>query len=188
MGKRAWIGALAIAVSASDAGLAHAETASGSPETTRARFVQHEAYFASGFSSYASDRRLLVGLGGGPGYRLGLGRHFTAYAEARWLVYTGAVFTGALGFLYRLRIESWEPIVGLQGTAYAGDSLRVVSSATPDSPAPIAWAVQARLGLLRFVHEPFTVTSLALDWGYGADSGTLATAISLTFLDIGFRF
>jgi hypothetical protein len=186
IGVRAVLGAVTIAV-VFHAGVAHAETVAVQAQEPHAPFLQHEPYLASGFTYFASDRRVLAGLGGGPGYRLNLGSHFAAFAEARWLVYSGTSFTGAAGLLYRLRIESWEPIAGLQATFYGGDSIQVVSSASPTPPPAVAWAVQARLGLLRFVHGPFTVTSLALDWGYGADVGTLATAVTVTFIDIGFR-
>jgi hypothetical protein len=154
----------------------------------REPFVTHEPYFTSGFGYYASDRRVVAGLGGGPGYRLNVGRHFSAYAEGRWLVYTGSAFTGAVGGMYRLRIiEGWEPIIGVQVVGYAGNRIEVISSAAPQPAPSTAWAAQVRLGLLRFVHEPFTVSALCLDWGYGADAGTRATAISVSLIDIGFR-
>jgi hypothetical protein len=186
IGVRSAAGALAIAA-VFHTGVARAETRAAQTDEPHPAFLQHEPYLASGFTYFASDRRVLAGLGGGPGYRLNLGTHFAAYAEGRWLVYSGTAFTGAAGFLYRLRIESWEPIAGLQATFYGGDSIQVVSSAAPTPPPSIAWAAQARLGLLRFVHGPFTVTSLELDWGYGVDVSTLATAVTVTLIDIGFR-
>ena len=131
----------------------------------REPFLTHEPYFTSGFGYYASDRRVVAGLGGGPGYRLNVGRHFAAYAEGRWLVYTGSAFTGAVGGMYRVRIiEGWEPIAGVQVVGYAGNSIDVISSAAPQPAPSTAWAAQVRLGLLRFVHEPFTVSALCLDW------------------------
>lgn len=170
--------------------VARAETPSPPSSTDAKRsepFLSHEPYLTSGFGYYGSDRRVVAGLGGGPGYRLNLGRHFATYVEGRWLVYTGNAFTGALGVMYRFRYQSWEPIFGLQMAAYAGNRIDVISSVAPQLAPPLALAAQARVCVLRFVEEPFTVSTLSLDWGYGADAGTRATAISVSLIDIGFR-
>src|SRR4051812_48849556 len=108
---RARIVTLAIVALATHAGRARAEHAMPRARAAQAPFVRQEPYLTSGFGFFSSDRRVLAGVGGGPGFRLDVGRHFAAYAEARWLVYTGNSFTGALGLLYRVRIASWEPVI-----------------------------------------------------------------------------
>jgi hypothetical protein len=156
------------------------------PKPPAPTFV-HEPYLTSGLMYFGSDRRVIAGLGGGGGYRLDVGRHVAAFVEARGIVYAGTALTGATGLLFRYRYRGWEPIVGVQVSGYRGEHIEVLSSADPRRAPPNAWAAQARLGLLRFASERFTACALALDWGYGGDAGSLATAINVTLMDVGFR-
>ena len=77
--------------------------------------------------------------------------------------------------------------MGLQGAVYGGEQIEVIAAPGRTFARPIAWATQVRLGLLRFVTDHFTASALVVDWGYGADAGSLATAIGVTFIDIGIR-
>jgi hypothetical protein len=158
------------------------------PPKSAAASGRHEIYVNTGFSYYASDRRVLAGAGGGPGYRLHLSPHLAAYAEAQYLVYVGNAFRAAVGASYEFSIGALDPLVGVQGALYGGDGVQIVSSEHPSPPPPLAWAGQLRLAPLRFLHDPFTVMALSGDVGLGVDAKTLAFAISITLLDIGVRF
>ena len=156
----------------------------------RNAFTTIEPYFTSGFGYFASDRRLIAGVGGGLGARLNLGPHLTTYLEARRLWYTGAAWTGAVGGAFRYRYLGWEPQIGLHFAAFHGDQIEVIASTDDKDTPTFGWAVQGRLVLLRFVdvlEEHFTVSALAFDWGYGSDARSLATAFNIGLIDIGFR-
>jgi hypothetical protein len=149
---------------------------------------QPEPYATAGFVFFSSDRRLIAGLGGGLGVRLGIGSHVALHAEGRAISFAGNAVTFAGGVSYRFRYQAWEPFGGVQYAGFAGDQVKVVTSTQPELPPPYAWAVQGRLSLLRFVREPWTAAALAVDLGFGDDAGTRAFALSITFLELGVRF
>ncbi len=163
---------------------------STSPEAAPAstRLLTLEPYVGSGFVFFSSDRRLIAGLGGGGGLRLGIGDHLAVHAEARGFSLVGNAATFAGGATYRIRYEAWEPFAGLQYAGFVGDQVKVVTSTQPDLPPPYAWAVQARLALIRFVKDSWTGSALGFDIGFGDDAGTRAFALSIGFLEIGYKF
>jgi hypothetical protein len=164
---------------------AHAEEPAPKPAES---LLQPEPYATAGFVFFTSDRRLLAGLGGGLGVRLGIGSHLAFHAEGRAISFAGNAFTFAGGASYRFRYQAWEPFAGLQYAGFAGDQVKVVTSTQPELPPPYAWAVQGRISLLRFVREPWTAAALAVDLGWGDDAGTRAFALSITFLELGVKF
>jgi hypothetical protein len=165
---------------------AHAEAESAT--TPRSDPGANEVYAATGFSYYGSDRRVLAGAGGGPGYRRHLTARFAAYAEVQYLVYLGNAFRGVVGASYAFKIGPFDPLVGVQASIYGGDRVEVISSEQPSPPPALAWAGQVRLAPLRFSHDPFTVMALYGDIGLGVDAKTRALAISVSLLEIGVRF
>jgi hypothetical protein len=177
-------GAIAVA-----AGEASAEPTKTSPAETRAAPAgRSEVYVATGVGYYASDRRVLAGAGGGPGYRLHLTLHLAAYVEGQYLVYVGNVARGVLGLSHDFTVGPLSPLVGVQGSLYAGDHVDVLSSEHPSPPPTVAWAGQIRVAPLRFLHDPFTVMALYGDVGFGVDAKSRAFALSLSILDVGVRF
>jgi hypothetical protein len=170
------------------AGTARAAAPGPSSDPATSDAHPHELYFASAFALYSSEARVLAGIGGGPGYRLALTRAFFVYADAKWLLYVGNAFTGSVGLGYRIRLRWWEPMIALQGSAFAGDSLRVISAASPAPIPPWAFAGQLRLSLLRFGTARATGAALGLDFGFGPDAGSLGTAIGITVAEAGIRF
>lgn len=165
-----------------------ASSAVEAPPEPAPRLLVPEPYLTSGFTFFSSDRRLLAGLGGGLGVRLGIGPHVTLHAEGRALSFAGNSFTFAGGASYRYRYQAWEPLVGLQYAGFSGDQVKVITSTQPDLPPPYAWAVQARVALLRFSHERWTAAALVFDMGFGDDAGKRALALSIGFLEVGVRF
>ena len=178
--------AAALAVLLASLAASRARAADGAPPTPP--LLRNEAYATTGLTYYASQRRVLAGVGGGGGYSFRLTRMFAVYAEGRYAIYTGNTFTGALGASASFPIGPLDPLVGLQGTIYGGDRVDVIDSEHPVPPSALAWAAQLRLSPLRFVTTQFTVTTLSGDVGFGIDSGSRALAVTVTFLDIGFRF
>lgn len=161
-------------------------TESGGDDASSSR-ITHEPYFASGAAYYGSQRRVVAGVGGGPGYRLWLGPHWAAHVEGRYIAYLGSAFTAAGGVSYGFHVGSWRPFFGLQLAAYGGDSIRVLSTSSPGTPPPFAWAIQGRIALARFVDESFSASIFALDLGAGADARSTGLALGLTLLEIGAR-
>lgn len=151
------------------------------------RFLVPEPYATSGFAFFSSDRRLIAGLGGGLGMRLALGSHLLLHAEARGITFVRNAFTFAGGASYRFNYRGWEPFIGAQYAGYVGDKVEVVTSSQPDLPPPYAWAIQMRAAPLRFVRGPWTAAALAFDAGFGDDAGTRAFALSIGFLELGYR-
>ncbi len=180
--------ALCIATSAAAAEKAEKVTAPTPPAGATVPKGFFEPYLATGFSYYASDRRVLAGVGGGLGLRLHVHRLLALYGEGRYFLYTGNSVSGALGASVAFPLGPFDPLVGLQGTFYGGDQVQVIDSAHPIPPPSIAWAIQARLAPLRLVHAPYTVTALSGDVGFGLDARSRALAVTVTWLDIGFRF
>lgn len=165
--------------------------AAGAAQTTPAAAKPKgllEPYLATGFSYYASDRRVIAGVGGGLGLRVHVHRLVSLYGEGRYFLYTGNSVSGALGASTSFALGPLAPLAGLQATFYGGDSVQVIDSARPVPLPALAWAVQARLAPLRLVHAPFTVTALSGDVGLGIDGKSRALAVTITWLDIGFRF
>ena len=147
----------------------------------------HEPYLTTGISYYSSERRVLAGVGGGVGYRLHLTREVSLYAEGRWLVYLGNSFVAASGGSYEFSLGPFDSLVGLQGALFGGDHVDVISSTHPAAPSPVAWAAQVRLAPLRLVREPFAVSLLSVDIGFGIDDGSRGFALTVTIMDIGIR-
>jgi hypothetical protein len=147
----------------------------------------HEVYLTSGLTFLSSDRRVMAGLGGGPGYRLNLSDRFSVYLEGRYLLYIGHDFVGAAGASYGFHFGNWEPAVGLQGAVLGGDRVAVLTSSHPTAPPAWAWAAQARLAPLRFRHAPFTVSALAVDVGFGDDGGARAFSMNVNVIEMGLR-
>jgi hypothetical protein len=148
----------------------------------------HEVYVTTGFDLYASDRRVIAGLGGGPGYRFHFTNHLAAHVEGHWVSYLGSAFLGAVGGTYDFRFHDWEPSLGLQAIVVAGDQIEVTSSSHTDPAPRAAWAVQARVAPLRFRHAPFVVSVLGFSYGYGDDAKSRATAVGFSIIEIGLGF
>jgi hypothetical protein len=148
----------------------------------------HEVYLSSGFTYFGSDRRVVAGLGGGPGYRIHLTSRVALFAEVRYVAYVGNAYTGAMGTTFEFDLGPLRPMVGLQAIAYGGDSVRVISSARPDAPSAVAGAAQIRLVPLRLIEGSYAVSFVSADVGLGVDAGSRALALTFNLLDIGIQF
>jgi len=152
----------------------------------RASAADHEVYGLVGGGYFGGIERVLVGFGGGAGYRIHPTRSWAFGVEGRWLWYGGNAFTGALSAVYAPRnTRTWSPAFGLVALAGAGDQLRVFSSASPDVPSP--WTVWAmvRLAPLRFANADFSVTVLGIDASTGLDAPGRSIAVALSVLEVG---
>lgn len=155
---------------------------------SRAYAIGHEPYATVGGGYFGGISHVVVGLGGGAGYRLHLDNAFSLYMESRWLLYGGNAFTTSLGALYTFHVRGWAPAAGLQLTASWGQQLRVIDASMPDVPSLLAFSAQIRIAPLRFVRGQFTVAALIVDLGAGLEAGRPAIALSFSIAEIGVRF
>jgi hypothetical protein len=153
-----------------------------------ARASSHEAYAQAGGTYYASPARVFAGLGAGAGYRVHLASWLALYAEARYVALVGHAGAFAAGALVHVRVRAWDPAVGAHAVVIVGDQVRVVTPQEPDPLPPVMWALQLRLQPVRFTHQRFSVATLGVDVGFGVDRGAGALALSVTLLEVGYRF
>lgn len=148
----------------------------------------HEFYLATGLVVSTSARRVLAGIGGGPGYRLRLGPSFALHADVKQLVFLGRATVAAVGASYRYNwAHSWTPLAGVSLVGLAGDRIEVVTPGADQLPG-LSFGAQARLGLLRFEEGPLTASALQVDVGAGLDGKSVGLLFGLTLLEVGLAF
>jgi len=166
-------------VPAAPAPTAHAES-----------FVLHsEIYVPVGLTLFSSGSRLLVGVGGGLGYRYDLGEIWSIFTEGKTNFYTGSFGSLTMGITGKFRYRSWSPELGIGGMLVLGEGIRVLDSTDPTVPPPVAGAITTRISPLRFVRGRFTASVLSVDVGCGIDTRSrCAFALSVALLETGLRF
>ena len=150
--------------------------------------LRSEVYVPAGLALYSGNSRLVAGVGGGVGYRYQLDPTWSVYTEARLGFYAGLSSVIAAGASAGLRVGTWNPQLGLGGLLFAGESIRVLSSAEPELPGRVAGAVVLRVSPLRFVLGRFTASALSVDVGCGLQRGGCALALAASLLETGLRF
>lgn len=147
-----------------------------------------EIYVPVGLSAFAGQSHLLVGLGGGIGYRYAASDRVSLYADARLGHYTGTIGTLTAGVTLGLQRRAWNPQLGLGGLLFLGDGVRILSSSQPSVPAKSAFALALRISPLRFVHGRLSGSALSTDLGCGLEPSGCVLALSVSILETGIRF
>ena len=147
-----------------------------------------EVYVPVGLTLYSGPERLAVGLGGGLGYRYLISDVTALFAEARLGWFTGLVGTISVGSTIGLHVRAWNPQIGVAALLLVGQSVRVLSSQSPDVPPAFAFAPALRIAPLRFVSGRYFGSALSVDLGCGISGQRCALAISATILETGRRF
>lgn len=147
-----------------------------------------EIYVPVGLALYSGPERLVVGLGGGLGYRYLLSEVSSLFAEARLGWFTGLIGTVTVGGSIGLHVRAWNPQLGLALLLFFGDGVRVLSSQAPEVPPPVAFAPALRIAPLRFVSGRYFASALTVDLGCGLAGRNCSLALSGTLLETGLRF
>lgn len=161
---------------------------STAPQTSASVPLRSEVYVPAGLALYSGNSRLVAGVGGGVGYRYQLDPTWSVYTEARLGFYAGLSGVIAAGASAGVRVGTWNPQLGVGGLLFAGESIRVLSSAEPELPGRLAGAVVLRVSPLRFVLGRFTASALSVDVGCGLQRGGCALALAASLLETGLRF
>ena len=177
-------GLLALALLGSQPASSRAQQASvPAPATQRS-----EIYVPVGLAAFAGQSHLLVGLGGGIGYRYAASDRVSLYVDARLGQYTGTVGTVAGGASLGLHHRGWNPQLGLGFLAFLGDGVRILSSSEPTLPPKAAFALALRVSPLRFVYGRLSGSALSTDLGCGLEPSGCVLAMSVSILETGIRF
>ena len=114
---------------------ARADSAPSTAEQTPVSVpLRSEVYVPAGLALYSGNSRLVAGVGGGVGYRYQLDPTWSVYTEARLGFYAGLSGVIAAGASAGVRVGTWNPQLGVGGLLFAGESIRVLSSAEPELP------------------------------------------------------
>lgn len=154
----------------------------------QARAERHEVYWQAGVDFLNGPRELIVGLGGGPGYRFHVSDSWQLAGEARFLMMAGNRVSVALGGEYAFGSGSWRPSIGVFSHVYLGHTVAIIDSDNPEPVALPAIAFALRLSPLHFSNERYTATALAVSPAVAVTSSPFPVGFSITLLAVGARF
>lgn len=153
-----------------------------------ARAERHEVYWQAGVDFLNGPRELIVGLGGGPGYRCHLSDAWQVAGEARFLMAAGNRAAVALGGEYSFGSGAWRPSIGLFSHVYFGHKVAIIDSDNPEPVAVPGVAFALHLSPLSFRNQRYSATALAVSPAVAVTSSPFPVGVSITLLAVGARF